>query len=706
MDRLFDEEKRAPMTGQRKVFDFQMLNLGVVDLSAGASAPAWIDPGEEPGDEYEPEGEGDYTPLAFGDPDPRCSDWTAHCQKLAACGYYGPEWSDVQCVKQLFAFTKSSPGQRFLRDIAGCNLQGSCGEYLGCRQGIWNEQFVDGFGCGNSYGPEANDFVLLVERGGQLYKEQPGYTLQNGEKLAIFVDYKDVEGNFSGGWLHIEGAGNTISLPVGYSLGFSAFKDKAMVGFTVQTPLPAGEYNLVLRMEDGGCLVQGVPFRVNFKSAGVGVGDNAPIEGRVPFEMFEIYSLAIDKYNMGEGFVDLAAFNTYTENQFAYELTPFDVGIIQGYVWSMSGVDNFKLMTLDDLNRSIFTTTHDINGTKFDETDDTQSYAFFIDQPMTPGLFTFYGDAGWNLYPIGPYGANDDQPFEWAAFDTTRVKVPFSPIYSVSDQYVGCNDTCDYWIRLVYSQPDGLTVPGYTADKMDQAIADCQANSDDEFWRGLLSCYRKAAGSLDACVPLDVCVGSLPKPLNRGKRICDRAENIPLHVAVTIPPEFLASTTYGPVIQNATGNLKIGVFSALTGAGCQMVPGAFETFDINKAQGRYDLSLPYMPLVPQTFMQISSAEGSVQSQLYVGLCDVTADPAGLTGDTVGAHYSLPSAIYEDDEWFYLVIYTYNWSDPAQEGWALGVVSANTIYDFVDPYKAMVDVVFGSLQGVGEDDLKP
>ncbi|NLH48199.1 MAG: hypothetical protein GX444_06305 [Myxococcales bacterium] len=697
-NRIFDSEMEAPMTGGHQFFNYQLVSLGVYNAGSGGSAAQYEDESLDGENEQLEEPFGDeenFTPAATGDADVRCGGWKKHCEKLESCDHFGADWSVAECTDRLtsFAFGKYAPSQRYLTCINECSPNASCDKFMKCRNKCWDEQYDDAYGCESSYGPDANDVVFIVERNGQYYKESPGYTLQDGEKMAIYVDYKDVEGDFGGGKVTVTGGAKKVVYDVPNGPGRSSFEDKALVGVTIQTPLPKGDYQLVFRLKDSTCGREGQPFRIKFSSAGVKKGDNEAIQGSLNFEEYEVFQIAIDKYNMGKGFLDAAAIKSYTSNEFLYELMEFDVAIVQAYIWSMTGKDSFGMMSMDDLNSAIFTTTHDTKGTKFDETDDIQAMAFYIDQPMTPGLFTFYGDEGWNIYPVGPYGDNEDQPFMRGDFESTTVHIPFAPFTTVSTEYTGSADACEYYLDLLYGEEVNGAAPGF--DTKADALENCKNHSASNYWLALMRCMKTTDDGQNGCVSLDACLKGVGTP-GSGQRISDVTKEIPLNITVTIPPEFLASETYGPMLTEA-GRLKVGVLGQAV-TGWEVMPGTSVDFNINRTE--YSIPLPYMPLVPERFIQISTPESSRQAQLYFGLYDPE------TKSVLATNWNEPSEVYEDGEWFYLLIYSLNWVDPAQEGWALGVVSENTIYSFVDPYTSVANVTFGDLRAIQEDNLKP
>lgn len=741
-DRIYEREDEAILTGNHRYFDFWFANAGTVTVKPGKGYNEDYLEDEVPQDEDDEtyEDQPGFTP-SYGEANIRCGGddvtkgWIDYCEKMQECNYWNPEWTINQCTDKLYTFTNSSPGQRYLRCFDECNVRKDCSEYLKCRKACWDEQFSDDYSCTGQYGPEASDIVMIVQnQAGYLFRVNPGYTLQEGEQLSVFFDYRDVEGDMVAideetgelklSQINITGdvktAGN-LKLPE--QLGSNSFDDKILIGFTVAGPIPEGEYQMVVRIVDAGCENEGVRFPIRFSSAGVSKVNIAPFSGSMTFEMYEVYAPAMNKFNIGKGFVDHRAIRGYTDYSFLYELEGWDVAIIQAYIWSFQSRDQFDLMDIDTLNNAIFTTTHDIHGTKFDERDDVQAYAFFIDQPMSPGLFTFYGDEGWNLYPKAPYGDNEDQPFMRGDFETTTLDVPMSPIYTVSEKYTGCGDVCEYYLNKVFNEEEDLSdkvkptnFAGFNS--YGEALYHCQNNSADPFWMSLLNCYREADDASNGCETLEECIQrnvtgnpnvAIPTSYNSGNnvRICDERPSIPLHFKLVIPPEYLANTEYyNMLVKGAQGDdwkpLQLGAFIQYT-SGYGMVPGAWvpiATTEDGQIITEYTMDLPYAPLVPDSVFQISATTSYKGTQLYLGLYNPNTD------ELVGSGYYGPSDVYEDGEWTWLLMYTYNWTDPAQEGWCLGVVAGNTIYDFADPFTNDVVVTFGDLRSVDEGILKP
>ncbi|MDP8224772.1 MAG: hypothetical protein P9L99_15540 [Candidatus Lernaella stagnicola] len=697
-NRLYDREEEAPLTGTRQSMRFRFLNVGVINVGGGANAPIDDEDPISNDDVDEP----DLLPAAFGEPDARCDDWFRHCEKLETCDRM--DWSVQQCADHLYPYTNTAPGQRYIRCLGDCKTGQNCDKYLPCVDACWADNFSDAYGCESTYGPDAVDILLFVERDGALFQVEQGYTVQQGEKLAVYIWYRDVEGDFGNGQINVQGIRPKLSVPIDVRSGTLA--DRTLVGFTVANPLPAGEYKLSVRLRDNvdECGREGVPFPVSFNSAGVTGVDNAPVEPGVrSLNLYETYARKIDKYNAGKGFIDESVVLQKGDEEgyrFLYEITDFDVAIIQAYFWSFSGLDDFDVLDIDELNQSIVTTTQDDRGTKFDPSDDIQSSAFYIDQPMGSGLFTFYGDRGWNIYPKAPYGAaNDNQPFIRGDLETTRVHIPFTPFYTVDPKYTGCGNLCSHWLSVLYDE--GGALGGF--DSLEEAVANCQANSGTQYWVAALQCVKQSDDGDNACQTINDCLSVLGAPPTGGNRgLCQTHENLTLPVRVVVPPEYLANDEYRQLLLNDQNDpnwrpLKLALFAQTGGDTGLLVPGGEE---LGFPQENYDFTLPYGPHVPNSVFQISTPEAGKQAQLSMGLLNEE------TGQIYGGAYNEPNAIYEDDDWYWLFMYSYNWVGIEQEGWGVGVVSGNTIYDFVNPANAAITVVFGDLRFISSGFLNP
>jgi hypothetical protein len=111
-----------------------------------------------------------------------------------------------------------------------------------------------------------------------------------------------------------------------------------------------------------------------------------------------------------------------------------------------------------------------------------------------------------------------------------------------------------------------------------------------------------------------------------------------------------------------------------------------------------------MPLVPNDFMQIANINGVQQSQMYIAIFDLDAHTGNATPYGEGLYPK--NDVVTQGDWFYLLVYSYNWTDPEQEGWTLGFVSGSTIYGWANPYETIVDLTFGDLRVTGTTILQP
>jgi len=690
MDRLNDLEQEAALTGEREVFKFQMVSLGLVSPSAaGASS---LEEPEQDGDVYyEDEDDIDFTPARPGEEDAECDTYSDICRFEKNCNKFAADWSTTDCKQRLFWIDSEPRGKRYVSCIRRCVNDGGCNAFDECKAECQDTEVEDVYRCDGAYGPEVIDIIYVLKKGSQLYRVDKGYNLEDGDELGIFIDYADVEGDFGGGKMIVNFGNGDIELDVPGGVGTSSFEDKAYIGFTVNTPLPSGDYNFTVRLVDEGCEAEGTTVNGSFSSQGQD-NDAASDFGSfsMSFEMFEIYDIGLDKFNLGKGFVDVRSMMLQEGGNYLYELMEFDVAVIQAYFWSFTNTDKFYGLTWRDINGLIFTTTHDTRHTKYDETDDIQAMAFYIDQPMSSGLFTFYGDAGWNIYPKSPYGDNEDQPFIRGDLNNTEIHIPFEPYYNVDERYVGCSDTCDYWIDYIYGELNSR-VRGY--DSEDEAVAACRANSADDFWRGLFHCCKKAQAGINGCISIEDCIDDLPDEGNTGQ-LCDYLEDVYLKLRVQIDQNYLANDEYREVLMNEDGSLKLGIYAQDGETGVwSLVPGGYVTYEYGKTD--YRVSLPYMPHVPSSIMQIQNVSGVTQSQIYIALVQ---QREGY--DVVYGTGYYPENDDLDGEWFWLVIYSYNWSDPEGEGWTIGPVAGNTIYGYKNIYEEIIDINFGDARATG------
>ncbi len=695
MDRISDVELEAPLTGQRKDFDFNLVSLGTV--TATKSDMNSVDaPEKADEDEIETfdEDDVDFTPARLGDVDADCDDYNSLCKFEEDEGFFAKGWSRTDCKQRLFNISKDPRGKKYVTCVKKCKKDGAS-NFQSCQQDCVDESMQDVYGCDGMYGPEVRDIIYIVRRGNDVFRVEKGFTLMDGDTLGVFVDYADVEGDTAAGQMIVAFGGNqtTLDMPNG-GIKFNSFEDKVYVGFTVAGPLASGTYNFTITLVDRECGNQGVPAAGSFASEGQSA-DNAKLPTSMTFEMFEVYDRGLDKYTLGKGFVDISSIKMQTGGNYLYELMEFDVAIVQAYFWGFSQTDKFTDLTWDNVNKLIFTTTHDTRKTKYDETDDIQAMAFYIDQPMSAGLFTFYGDEGWNIYPKSPYGDNEDQPFMRGDFETTSIKIPYWPIYEVNTQYTGCVVPCEYWIDYIYDDARS-SVRGFGSRS--EAIQHCEAHSADPFWIDTFTCYKKAQSANNGCISLSDCLDDVDDPSNNAPNLCEVIDDVYLKVRVNVDQAYLANETYADVLAK-TGDeaLRLGLYAPTDQ--WKLVPGGHVEF--NLAQQNYKLSMPYMPLVPDEFMQIVAADGSMQSQIYLA----------LVGEISGTTVVYGTGFYEpkddvDGDWFWLILYSYNWVDLESEGWTLGPVSGNSIYGYVNFFEPIIDINFGDARATGGSILEP
>lgn len=699
MDRLIDAELEAPLTGERKVFDFNLVSRGTVNPSqAGASSAGAPDPVDEGEDDILTfsDDDVDFTPSRLGDADSDCDDYNSLCRYEEENGFFASGWSRTDCKQRLFNITKDPRGKKYFTCVRACknNNPGGSG-FPGCQEDCVDESLQDVYGCDGMYGPEVRDIIYIVRRGNDVFRVEKGFSLIDGDTLGVFVDYADVEGDTAAGQMIVDFGGNqtTLDLP-GSGIKFNSFEDKVFLGFTVAGPVPAGTFDFTITLVDRECGNQGMPAAGSFQSEGQ-TEEGGSLPTKMSFEMFEVYDRGLDKYTLGKGFVDISSIKMQAGGNYLYELMQFDVAIVQAYFWGFSQTDKFMDLTWDNVNKLIFTTTHDTRKTKYDETDDIQAMAFYIDQPMSAGLFTFYGDEGWNIYSKSPYGDNDDQPFMRGDFETTTIKLPYWPIYEVNTKYTGCVVPCEYWIDFIYDEARA-SVRGFGS--REEAIQHCQAHSADPFWIDTFTCYKKADSQNNGCISLSDCLGDVPDASNNAPNLCEVIDDVYLKVEVNVDQAYLANETYADVLsQTGDEALRLGLYGATDE--WKLIPGGNVTFDLNKQN--YKLSMPYMPLVPDEFMQIIDAGGAMQSQLYLALV------GEISGTTVvyGTGFYPPNDDMDGD-WLWLVLYSYNWVDPQSEGWTLGPVSGNTIYGYYNFFEPIIEINFGDARATGGSIIEP
>ena len=716
-NRVTGVEYEAALTGEKRERGYKFQSLGTIRVRPGGTKSATS---EDPEELYSTdEDEGDYAPAFVGDVNPRCAEWGEVCKKEDECDMFEDGWSVTDCKQRMFNYYDGNVGSQYLGCLKGCLGKG-CDEFQTCKNLCLKNRLTDAYGCGGSYGPDVMDVFYVIETDGEYAFAEEGVEISGDSRLSVYVEYADVECNMDGGKFIVTINGNETKFNLPSGIGCNSVQDGLFIGFTFENPFPEGRVDFSLSMSDGE--LNGEPcgqigeqtyngyFEVS--EPGRDVIDTRFDEIRRMFDMFEVYAPNLTKYNTGTGFIDVHSI----ASKFVYELMEFDVGIIQGYIWSFKGTHSLGDLDLTRLNNLIFTTTHDTRGTKYDESDDVQASAFYIDQPMSPGLFTFYGDAGWNLYPKGPYGReNDNQPFVKGDFETTRVSLPMNPYFSVDLKYTGCAASCETYFETVY---DVLRKKFKAFDTREEAMESCQNDFRDEYWSCQVDCIKKAEVGLNGCITLDNCQKNCPSSPSGGNQSwCDMADDIAIKMQLNIDSAFLSNCVYkkvlyGPDSEQAGGcswtqdeiedwePLKIGVLGISTAGSLDPLPGAVE--DVEPGKSNYLIHLPFGPKMPLTFLPIGSEMSAGQGQMYLAAFDKDGK--------IFATGFYPPDDNNDVGWLWLLIYGYNWSGGSLEGWSLGTVAGNSITDTVDIREPVLEMEFGDIRalsnGPEEDFLDP
>ncbi len=539
-------------------------------------------------------------------------------------------WGVKRCMQEMYYHNDGAGGTRFNACLMNNCLHTS--SVSRCFDKCKVEQLSDENGCSGEYNPEIGDVVYVIKSPAGTYQIQAGGAVISSNSLSVFFDYMDADCNFhtaDSEWANVgqvvvemtEGAdgGTTFTLPPGsLELGCNSFEDKAMLGFTF-AELSEGTYKFKITLkqyqistevlvtagfagmsiEERGAYISQLEknqkdndvvtifcdksspsYEGSFVVSNFVGGDNRVAEIKdLTFVMHETYVQDIDEYGLGRGFIDVLA----VDPVYKTELMDLDVGMIQGYIWSVIDADSFPDWDMDELNGAIFGTTADNRHTKYIDTDDIQASAFYLDQPMTPGLFTFHGNTGWNIYPKAPYGNNSDQPFVLGNFDTDEIYMPNKPFLKVDPRYAGCNFEADYWGDFLYLKLadergfiDGSLQRVYSCERMDniiseyfgsrdkqEFIADAEAYNAWPYWNCRISCLKDTDGGLNGCYTLedclDLCTDEDPITVENSRPVtqCDMPgyERLSLTVDVVIPPAFLGSPKYAHLFNEPTDPL-------------------------------------------------------------------------------------------------------------------------------------------------------
>jgi hypothetical protein len=725
-NRVNGEEVEAPMTGETTSVRFRFQSLG--SIAVGGSGTASTGGYDEAGYDETTYEEG-YDTLAFGEKNARCAEWTPICDKEDSCGMFKDGWGKSDCLDRMYNYYDGAQGAQYLTCLKGCAAGGGgCDSFESCQRNCEREKLTDVYGCGGSYGPDVLDVFYVVSGDNGENFAETGVTIKENERLAVYVEYADVECNMDCGYMTvaIDGQEYKLDLPCKADgeteLGCNSSADRKYIGFTFENPISDGEHAFTVSLTDGewcfkskyhpdgvcrNCAKTGeVTYSGSFvvEDGGSDV-DDSQITFDKTLDFFEVYAIGLNKYNLGTGFIDIRAISS----NYLFNFEDFDFGFIQGYLWSFLNTHNLGDLNINDLNRLIFTTTQDVRHTKYDDTDDIGSYAFYIDQPMSSGLFTFYGDPGWNIYPKAPYGAgNDDQPFIRGDFETTQIYVPMKPFYTVNPKYSGCGSACEYWIDLIYDTYRGQ-IDSFGDDK-DGAFQSCQQHFADDFWSCRVDCWNRADEGINGCVEVDDCVNDCPgSPGNDGSWCDAGATNLELKLRFNVDPTYLENCLYKKLFFGPESDktaecvwdsreieewepVQVGLFGISSSNALEPVPDAYAP--VNYPQSDFVIQLPFGPKMPLAFLPITDAQGSVQGQMY--LAAFTKD-----GTLLGTGFYPPDD-NNDEDWGWLVIYSYNWSGPELEGWSLSTIAGNSITSIVNPFDPIIELNFGDLRALEDN----
>lgn len=296
------------------------------------------------------------------------------------------------------------------------------------------------------------------------------------------------------------------------------------------------------------------------------------------FKFWEVLAPHLSRFTVGTGFIDAKSMSS----DYLYALEDFDLSIMQGMVGTMTTSYDLYEMDWSGFNAMLFTNTTNLRKSKFNFTDDIESAAFYIDQPLTPGLFTFYGDAGWNIFPKAPAGIeNRNQAFVRGDFETTRLPIRLTPAYSTEIKYTGCVTGCDYYIDFLY---DFVHYDLEQFDTREDALENCELNVADPYWGCIIDCINLSDNNINGCITFDSCTSSCednfhvvtlfdvikdttetiklltycddsPRDINcysktsTNNKLCqtfgtDKVKDVYTNLTLSVPPDFLENCVY------------------------------------------------------------------------------------------------------------------------------------------------------------------
>ena len=650
-----------------------------------------------------------------------CEKYTELCLKADDCLDFAEGWTQTSCENWFANNWRTTEIRKYMQCLNTC-LDKSCVDFAACKDDCLAVELVDELGCDGTYGPEIVDVYILGDDGKFGVQLSNEFTVNRHNKVGIYLQYRDVEGDLEGGRImaSFNGGGFTevSDNPLPAGLSYSTIDSNYLIGFTLANPLPTGNHIVEIYIEDA-CKRAGNIATIKFTVNNDGPTDVNLDEfnGKVGEVIAEFFYTAVNRFNENKGILAEPAL----PRDLFFDIEGVSVGLMQCYIWLVQTQVDQSEYTFREINTAILATTTSTNGTKYDPLDDMQASIFNFDEAMTPGVLLIWGDKGWNLFYQGPYGGSDAN-FIWGDFAKHEVKVRTEPYYTVSEKYKGCRDNCEYWVNFIYRQPTldgedpdlhtglGTTLKDHKGKELSdqKAFELCQETSANGYWNCVIGCGKREEddafdrqqeamenGDQIRCISGLDCIEEC-KWDDVAKTYCDIAPDRALKIKVEIPSYYLSKTKHRNRLLNENGRLKVGVY--IRGAG--LIPGAFETFDPYKTL--YTIHLPYGDTMPNSYFTANKT-ADINMQAMPALVESSeSDP--YTGSLWGAPFNEPNDLYSTN-WYWLVMYGYNWTNPQIEGWSLYSVEEPYLQDPYDFKDTRVTVTYGDIRAVDGGILK-